>query len=236
MNIHESAENYLERILMLRERLGYARSVDIATELQVTKPSVCIAMKRLRENNYIEMDNDGLITLTPEGLAIAERIYDRHKVLTSFFCLKSARLRRIISGRPMIIIHNGKIDQKEMRELRFSADDLMTQLRQNGIFRVEEVEFAVVETNGKLSVYQKYQSRTVTPQTLSMPDRPEDNAPPLAVVCEGTIMNEALRRSGRDLNWVKKQAAARKLLVEEVYLMVACPDGSCDIIAKERDR
>ena len=85
MNIHESAENYLERILMLRERLGYARSVDIATELQVTKPSVCIAMKRLRENNYIEMDNDGLITLTPEGLAIAERIYDRHKVLTSFF-------------------------------------------------------------------------------------------------------------------------------------------------------
>ncbi len=86
MNIHESAENYLERILMLRERLGYARSVDIATELQVTKPSVCIAMKRLRENNYIEMDNDGLITLTPEGLAIAERIYDRHKVLTSFFC------------------------------------------------------------------------------------------------------------------------------------------------------
>ena len=115
-------------------------------------------------------------------------------------------------------------------------DDLMTQLRQNSIFRVEEVEFAVVETNGKLSVYQKYQSRTVTPQALSMPDRPEDNAPPLAVVCEGTIMNEALRRSGRDLNWVKKQAAARKLPVEEVYLMVACPDGSCDIIAKERDR
>ena len=66
--------------------------------------------------------------------------------------------------------------------------------------------------------------------------RTEDNAPPLAVVCEGTIMNEALRRSGRDLNWVKKQAAARKLPVEEVYLMVACPDGSCDIIAKERDR
>ena len=50
------------------------------------------------------------------------------------------------------------------------------------------------------------------------------------------ILLEALRRSGRDLNWVKKQAAARKLLVEEVYLMVACPDGSCDIIAKERDR
>ena len=85
MNIHESAENYLEKILMLRESKGYARSVDIATELQVTKPSVSIAMKRLRENNYILMDDDGLITLTAEGKAIAERIYDRHKVLTAFF-------------------------------------------------------------------------------------------------------------------------------------------------------
>ena len=152
------------------------------------------------------------------------------EVLTSFLCLKSARLR------PIIIIHDGKIDQREMRELRFSADDLMIQLRQNGIFRAEEVEFAVVETNGKLSVYQKYQNRPITPQVLAMPDQPEDNAPPLAVVCEGTVMHEALRRSGKDLRWVEKKAAAQKLKIDEVYLMVACPDGSCDIVAKERGR
>ena len=158
------------------------------------------------------------------------------EVLTSFLCLKSARLRRIVSGRPIIIIHDGKIDQREMRELRFSADDLMIQLRQNGIFRAEEVEFAVVETNGKLSVYQKYQNRPITPQVLAMPDQPEDNAPPLAVVCEGTVMHEALRRSGKDLRWVEKKAAAQKLKIDEVYLMVACPDGSCDIVAKERGR
>ena len=84
MQIHQSAEDYLEKILMLHERLGYARSVDIATELKVTKPSVCVAMKRLRENGYIEMDENGLITLTPRGREIAERIYDRHKVLTAF--------------------------------------------------------------------------------------------------------------------------------------------------------
>ena len=158
------------------------------------------------------------------------------EVLTSFLCLKSARLRRIVSGRPIIIIHDGKIDQREMRELRFSADDLMIQLRQNGIFRAEEVEFAVVETNGKLSVYQKYQNRPITPQVLAMPDQPKDNAPPLAVVCEGTVMHEALRRSGKDLRWVEKKAAAQKLKIDEVSLMVACPDGSCDIVAKERGR
>ena len=85
MQIHQSAEDYLEKILMLHERLGYARSVDIATELKVTKPSVSVAMKRLRENGYVLMDDDGLITLTPEGRAIAERVYDRHKVLSAFF-------------------------------------------------------------------------------------------------------------------------------------------------------
>jgi len=84
VQIHQSAEDYLEKILMLNERLGYARSVDIANELKVTKPSVSVAMKRLRENNYIEMDRDGHITLLPAGRAIAERIYDRHKVLSAF--------------------------------------------------------------------------------------------------------------------------------------------------------
>ena len=84
MQIHQSAEDYLEKILMLNERLGYARSVDIANELKVTKPSVSVAMKRLRENNYIEMNRDGHITLLPTGRAIAERIYDRHKVLSAF--------------------------------------------------------------------------------------------------------------------------------------------------------
>ena len=156
------------------------------------------------------------------------------EVLTSFFCLKSARLRRIVSGRPIIIIHHEKIDQQQMRELRFSADDLMIQLRQNSIFRVEEVEFAVVETNGKLSIYQKYQNRSVTPQVLSLPDCPEENAPPLAVVCDGTVMHEALRRCGKDLRWVEKKAAAKKLAIRDIYLMVACPDGTCDIVEKER--
>ena len=84
MKIHQSAEDYLEKILMLNERLGYARSVDIANELKVTKPSVSVAMKRLRENNYIEMNRDGHITLLPAGRAIAERIYDRHKVISAF--------------------------------------------------------------------------------------------------------------------------------------------------------
>ena len=85
MNIHESAENYLEMILMLREEKGYARSTDIAARLSVTKPSVSFAMKKLRENGYITMNQDNLIDLTETGYAIAQRIYERHKILAHFF-------------------------------------------------------------------------------------------------------------------------------------------------------
>lgn len=82
MKIQKSSEDYLETMLMLREEHGYIRSVDIAAHLGVTKPSVSYATKRLRENGYITMEKDGLITLTDSGLEIAERIYERHKVLT----------------------------------------------------------------------------------------------------------------------------------------------------------
>lgn len=85
MSIHESGEDYLESILKLKKDLGQVRSIDIVGELGFSKPSVSIAMKRLRESGYIEMAPDGYITLTESGQAVAERIYTRHKALTAFF-------------------------------------------------------------------------------------------------------------------------------------------------------
>lgn len=82
MQIHESAEDYLEKILILEERNGNVRSIDIANEMNFSKPSISIAMKKLRENGFIHMDNSGYITLLPAGRQIATRIYSRHKLLT----------------------------------------------------------------------------------------------------------------------------------------------------------
>lgn len=87
MNIHESAEDYLETILMLKERIGMVRSIDIANELGYSKPSVSIAMKKLRENGYIEVGTDGFITLCDSGLQIASRIYERHRTLSDFLMI-----------------------------------------------------------------------------------------------------------------------------------------------------
>ncbi len=84
-DIGKSAEDYLESMIILKEKNGYVRSIDIAGFLGVTKPSVSVAMKRLREDGYIEMDKSGLITVTDKGMEIADKIYTRHKKLTDFF-------------------------------------------------------------------------------------------------------------------------------------------------------
>lgn len=87
MVIHESAEDYLESILVLREQCGQVRSIDIVNKMGFSKPSVSIAMKKLRENGYISMAVDGTITLSDTGMEIASQVYDRHKALTRLFRL-----------------------------------------------------------------------------------------------------------------------------------------------------
>ena len=87
MEIHESAEDYLETILILKQRLGEVRSIDIVNEMHFSKPSVSVAMMKLRENGYIEMNKEGYINLTDLGHKVASNIYERHTLLTKFFTM-----------------------------------------------------------------------------------------------------------------------------------------------------
>ena len=84
MAIHESGEDYLEAILMIKERNGNVRSIDVAHELSFSKPSVSVAMKNLKTSNYITVDENGFINLTEAGQEIAEKIYERHTFLTNW--------------------------------------------------------------------------------------------------------------------------------------------------------
>ena len=84
MKIMRASEDYLEAMLMMKEKHGYIRSIDVAEYLGVTKPSVTYTTKRLKENGYITMDKDGHITLTDSGMEIASKVLDRHKTLTDF--------------------------------------------------------------------------------------------------------------------------------------------------------
>ncbi len=84
MKIQESAENYLETILIIKNKKGAVRSIDIVNELEFSKPSVSVAMKNLRENGYIEMDSNGYITLLESGLEIAKTMYERHTTISDW--------------------------------------------------------------------------------------------------------------------------------------------------------
>ena len=84
MEIHKSAEDYLEAILRLQKQKGAVRSIDIVSDLHYSKPSVSVAMKKLRESGHVRMDENGLLTLTDAGLVVAQRIYERHQFLTTW--------------------------------------------------------------------------------------------------------------------------------------------------------
>lgn len=85
MKIHESAEDYLERILILQKKNGKVISIDIANSMNYSKPSISRAMKNLKQNDYITVEENGEIILTPKGLEIAQKIYERHVLLTNYF-------------------------------------------------------------------------------------------------------------------------------------------------------
>lgn len=124
MKIQESAENYMEAILMLHKRNGHVRSIDIAGELDFSKPSVSVAMKNLRENGYIEMDENGYITLLAKGQEIAERMYERHTLLSNWLialgvnpetALEDAcRLEHVISAESFAAIKNHVYENNEL--------------------------------------------------------------------------------------------------------------------------
>lgn len=84
MKIQESAENYLETILIIKNRKGVVRSIDIVNELEFSKPSVSVAMKNLRENGYIDVDDNGYISLLAKGMEIAETMYERHIAISNW--------------------------------------------------------------------------------------------------------------------------------------------------------
>lgn len=108
MKIQESAENYLETIYFLSKKNSTVRSIDIVNELNFTKPSVSVAMKNLRVNGYVNMDNDGHITLTDKGLEIAQSMHERHTLLSQWLeqlgvdkktaLLDACRIEHVISA------------------------------------------------------------------------------------------------------------------------------------------
>lgn len=141
------------------------------------------------------------------------------ELITSSISLKSKRFRTLVSGRPMVIIRNGEIDQAAMRKLRFSIDDLMESLRAQSVFHLEDVQYAVVETTGKVSILQKHAAQPATAGMLQI--KGTDADPPAVIISDGEFIQSALDSCKLTQKWVEAVLHKQGLQPEEVFLMTA---------------
>lgn len=149
--------------------------------------------------------------------------------------LYSKKIRNFIIGSPKMVIRDGVIDQMAMRDLRFSIDDLMEELRCQGIFDIREVLFAVVETNGKVSIYQKFHSRNVTPSMMKLKGN-DDSGIPEIIVSDGKAVQKTLQGFGKDLSWLEKTLQKEQSTLKNVFLMTLDQKGQYYIVKKNQKK
>ncbi len=126
------------------------------------------------------------------------------EVTMSYLSLKSKKMRKLLSGEPSIVIYNGNINEKELARLRFNINDLLEELRLNGCHDVSDVEVAVVETSGKLSVIPKDSARSVTTEDLRLENVRHDGLP-CTLISDGTLNKHELARAEKDMAWLMKE-------------------------------
>ena len=154
------------------------------------------------------------------------------EVILSYITLKSGKAQVIVTGTPVVIIRNGKIEQKSMSELRLSIEDLMSQLRINGIFDIQEVSWAIVETNGQLSVYPKAKAQPVTNETLCDPKSAKDS-PPMVLISDGVLCSKTLSACNLTEKWLSGILDDEKAKVKDIFLMTCDPYANYYIVRKE---
>lgn len=153
-------------------------------------------------------------------------------VLVSYACLKSRKLRHTVSGKPKIVISNGVIDQKQLRTLRYTVDDLMSSLRNQGIFDISQVQYAVVETNGAISALLKAEYLPLTPKTQAAPEAAAD--PPQAIISDGDFIKAEGVRLDINEKELLKELKRKHLEVGDVFLCTVDSNGELKIVPKQK--
>ena len=155
------------------------------------------------------------------------------EVFASILGIKSKTARKIICGTPTFIIKDGKIDQKMLRALRFSIDDLMESLREQGIFDINDVSYAIVETTGKVSIFKKFAQQEVTAQMLNITDPSISSSPPVILISDGKIVSDSTKFCEVDEKWVHKKLKENKLQLSDVFIMTCNKEKQFSIIKRE---
>lgn len=153
------------------------------------------------------------------------------EIALSLLFLRFPRLRQVLCGRPVVVIRRGKVQQKEMKSLRLSVEELFEQLRQKEVKSTQEVDFAIVETNGMLSVIRRDEDNALTPRQARV--NVEDNGLAVVVIDDGQWRDASLAICGKDRAWGEALLQKEGLSVKDVFLMTADEAGHARIFPRE---
>ena len=156
------------------------------------------------------------------------------QLVISIINLKSINGRKIICGKPSILVYRGKIDEKVMKKEKFTVNELQERLRQNNIFNIGDVEYAILETSGQVTVIQKPEKRNTIPEDFGI--LPGYEGIPYDLVVDGKVMHENLKAIGRDYNWLKKQVEKFKIKPEQALIVTFDGKGQIFCQAKEEKK
>lgn len=149
----------------------------------------------------------------------------------SFLNMKSINAREILCGRPSILIYRGKIIEKELKKQRFTINELEERLRGNDVFNIGDVEYAILETSGQVTVIQKPEKRNVTPEDLNI--NPDYEGIPYDLVVDGKVMTENLKELGKNYKWLEKQTEKFNMKPEEALIVTLDAKGQIYCQKKE---
>lgn len=195
-------------------------------EMELSEFVVAALMANLAAHALEETER----SMLPALLVIA--VLGALEMLTAYLSLRSIRLRALLCGRPSLIIDHGRLDQAEMRRNRFTPDELMQAMRARGVLDVNEVLYAILETNGTLNVIPIAEAQPLTAGQMGLAR--EQAGYPSVVVSDGRVMDENLRRLGFDRAWLNAQLSAHGLRSpKEVFLMTADEDGNIFLAEKD---
>ena len=145
-------------------------------------------------------------------------------LIISVLNIKSSKIREIICGKPAILIYQGRIDELKMKKERFTLNELEEKLRSNNVMDIGDVEFAILETSGDISVIQKPNKRTTTPEDFNI--MPDYEGISYNLVMDGKVMNENLKKIGKNYDWLKRQTQKFQMMPEEALIVTINGKGS----------
>ncbi len=155
------------------------------------------------------------------------------EVIISFLMMKSKVLKKFFFGRPSIIINKGKLYQKELSDLRIDINELLCELRLKNIASISDVEYAILEENGKLSVFPKSEKAPLTADTMSL--KPTEHGIAHAVILDGAVSEVNLKCAKKDRGWLDNELSARGLESENIFLMSVDDAGEITVIANNKE-